>query len=166
MRHRLHRIFVRDSRIIKVSAVARTDADVFQRLAFWADIAVLFGHVGELVDAIEIRRPIRIFFHPDVRCKPRWLRRGGDPTRSAWPTHHPFSGEAQHRTRQRAGPTAMGSRADLLMVVESVPAAARSLREAGGHSRSISILGMRSNLPVLPASRLGGELNLTLPAMH
>src|SRR5713101_3570275 len=58
----------------------------------------------------------------------------------------------------------MGSRADLLMV-ESVPAAARSLREAGGHSRSISILGMRSNLLVLPASRLGGELNLTLPAI-
>ena len=54
-------------RIIKVSAVARIDSDVFQRLAFWADIAVLFGHVGELVDAIEIRRPIRIFFHPDVR---------------------------------------------------------------------------------------------------
>ena len=53
-------------RIIKVSAVARIDADVFQRLAFWADIAVLFGHVGELVDAIEIRRPIRIFLHPDV----------------------------------------------------------------------------------------------------
>jgi hypothetical protein len=29
-------------------------------------------------------------------------------------------------------------------MVESVPAAARTLREAGGHSRSISILGMRS----------------------
>src|SRR5215813_13568187 len=80
-------------------------------------------------------------------------------TRSAWPTHHPFSGEAQHRTRQRAGPMAMGSRADLLMV-ESVPAAARSLREAGGHSRSISILGMRSNLLVLPASRLVWRVEL------
>ena len=26
---------------------------------------------------------------------------------NAWPTHHPFSGEAQHRTRQRAGPMTM-----------------------------------------------------------
>jgi hypothetical protein len=34
---------------LKVSAVARIDSDVFQRLAFRADIAVLFGHVGELV---------------------------------------------------------------------------------------------------------------------
>ena len=31
-------------RIIKVSTVARIDADVFQRLAFWADVAVLLGH--------------------------------------------------------------------------------------------------------------------------
>jgi len=49
-----------------VSAVERIDADVFQRLAFWADLAVLLGHVGELVDALEIRRPIGIFFHQDV----------------------------------------------------------------------------------------------------
>jgi len=45
-------------------------------------------------------------------------------------------------------------------MVESVPAAARSLREAGGHSRSISILGMRSNLLVLPASRLVWRVEL------
>ena len=54
-------------RIIKVSAVERIDSDVLQDFAFRADIAVLLGYVSELVDAIEIRRPIRIFFHPDVR---------------------------------------------------------------------------------------------------
>jgi hypothetical protein len=31
-----------------------------------------------------------------------------------------------------------------------------ALREAGGHSRGISIPGMRSDLLALPASRLGG----------
>ena len=54
-------------RVINVSAVARIDADVLQEFAFRAEIAVLLGHVGELVDAIEIGRPIGIFFHPDVR---------------------------------------------------------------------------------------------------
>ncbi len=47
-----------------------------------------------------------------------------------------------------------------------VPAAPRSLREAGGHSRGVSIPGLRSDLLALPASRLGGELRLALPAMH
>jgi hypothetical protein len=41
-------------------AVERIDADVFQRLAFWADIAILLGPVGELLDAIEISRPIGV----------------------------------------------------------------------------------------------------------
>jgi len=53
-------------RIINVCAVARIDSDVLQDFAFRADIAVLLGYVGELVDAIEISRPIGIFFNPDV----------------------------------------------------------------------------------------------------
>ena len=35
-------------RIINVGAVARIDSDVLQDFAFRADIAVLFGSVGEL----------------------------------------------------------------------------------------------------------------------
>src|SRR5215469_8655249 len=54
-------------RVINVSAIAWIDAHVFQGLALRADIAVLLGQVSELVDAIEIARPIGIFFHPDVR---------------------------------------------------------------------------------------------------
>ena len=53
-------------RVINVSAVALIDAGVFQEFAFWAEIAILFGHVGKLVDAIEVRRRSRIFFYPDV----------------------------------------------------------------------------------------------------
>ena len=49
-------------RIIKMGVVALMDADVFQDFAFRADIAVLRRHVGELVDAIEIRRPIGFYF--------------------------------------------------------------------------------------------------------
>jgi hypothetical protein len=55
---------------------------------------------------------------------------------------------------------AMGSRADLRLV-ESVPAVARSLREASGHSRGITITGMRSNLLAFPASRWRGGLKVT-----
>ena len=62
--------------------------------------------------------------------------------------------KAQHRTWQRAGPMALGGGADVRLV-ESVPAAARSLRKAGGHSRGISIPGMRPDLLALLASRLG-----------
>ena len=47
-------------------AVERIDANVFQRLAFWADIAILLRPVGELLDVIEISRPIGIFFHADI----------------------------------------------------------------------------------------------------
>jgi len=45
-------------RIINVCAVARIDSDVLQDFAFRADIEVLLGYVGELVDAVEISRPI------------------------------------------------------------------------------------------------------------
>jgi hypothetical protein len=34
------------------------DADLFQEFAFRAEIAVLLGHVGELVDAVKVRRRI------------------------------------------------------------------------------------------------------------
>src|SRR6185437_11754990 len=54
-------------RIINVSAVARIDPDVFQGLAFRADVVVLLGYVGKLRGAIEISRPIGVLFHPDVR---------------------------------------------------------------------------------------------------
>ena len=40
----------------------------------------------------------------------------------------------------------------------NVPATARALRKAYGHSRGISIAGMRSDLLALPASRLDGGL--------
>ena len=50
---------------------------------------------------------------------------------------------------------ALGGGADVRLV-ESVPAAARSLRKAGGHSRGILVLGMHSNLLALLASRWGG----------
>jgi len=39
--------------------VALIDSGVFQDFAFRADIAVLLGQVGELVDATEIRRPLQ-----------------------------------------------------------------------------------------------------------
>jgi hypothetical protein len=44
-----------------VGAVARIDSDVLQDFAFRAEIAVLLGHVGELLDAIEISRPTLSF---------------------------------------------------------------------------------------------------------
>jgi hypothetical protein len=54
---------------------------------------------------------------------------------------------------------AMGSRTDLRLA-ESVSAAAGSIRKAGGHSRGISIPGMRSDLLALPACRLGGGVKI------
>ena len=50
---------------------------------------------------------------------------------------------------------ALGSRTDLRLA-ESVQAAAGSIRKAGRHSRSILVLGVRSDLLALLASRLGG----------
>ena len=41
-----------------MSAVARIDSDVFQRFALRAYVVVLLGYVGELLDGIEITRPI------------------------------------------------------------------------------------------------------------
>jgi hypothetical protein len=57
-----------------VCAVARIDSDVLQDFAFRAEIAVLLGYVGELLDAIEISRPIGIFFHPDVRSDTTFIK--------------------------------------------------------------------------------------------
>src|SRR6266568_8153302 len=54
-------------RIINVGAVARIDSDVLQDFAFGTEIAVLLGYVGELLDAIEISRPIGIFLSPGYR---------------------------------------------------------------------------------------------------
>src|SRR5579872_6052177 len=49
--------------------VVLIDSGVFQDFAFRADITVLLRHVGELVDAIQVRRlPLGIFFHPNVTC--------------------------------------------------------------------------------------------------
>jgi hypothetical protein len=48
----------------------------------------------------------------------------------------------------------MGSRTDLRLA-EPVPATARALRKAGGHSRGISVPGMRSDLLAIPSCRLG-----------
>jgi hypothetical protein len=50
---------------------------------------------------------------------------------------------------------ALGSRTNLRLA-ESVQAAAGSIRKAGRHSRSILVLGVRSDLLALLASRLGG----------
>ncbi len=55
---------------------------------------------------------------------------------------------------------ALGGGADVRLV-ESVPAAARSLRKAGGYSRGILVLGVRSDLLALSASRFGGELKVS-----
>ena len=55
---------------------------------------------------------------------------------------------------------AMGGRTDLRLA-EPVPAAARALRKAGGHSRGILVLGVRSDLLALSASRLGGGLKFS-----
>ena len=46
-------------------------------------------------------------------------------------------------------------------LVESVPVAARTLRKAGGHSRGILVLGVRSDLLALSASRFGGGLKVS-----
>jgi hypothetical protein len=56
---------------------------------------------------------------------------------------------------------AMGGRTDLRLA-EPIPATAGALRKAGGHSSSILVLGVRSDLLALPASRLGGELRFEL----
>ena len=55
---------------------------------------------------------------------------------------------------------AMGSRTDLRLA-EPIPATAGALRKAGGHSRGILVLGVRSDLLELPASRLGGGLKVS-----
>ena len=54
---------------------------------------------------------------------------------------------------------ALGRGADVRLV-ESVPAAAGSIRKAGGHSRGISIPGMRSDLLAFPSCRLGGGVKI------
>jgi hypothetical protein len=55
---------------------------------------------------------------------------------------------------------ALGRGADVRLV-ESVPAAARALRKAGGHSRGILVLGVRSDLLALSASRFRGGLKVS-----
>src|SRR5260370_36201070 len=55
---------------------------------------------------------------------------------------------------------ALGGRTDLCLV-ESVPATARALRKAGGHSRGILVLGGCSDLLAFPASRLGGGVKVS-----
>ena len=55
---------------------------------------------------------------------------------------------------------ALGGRTDLRLA-EPVPATAGSLRKAGGHSRGVLVLGVRSDLLALPASRLGGRLKFS-----
>ena len=47
-------------------------------------------------------------------------------------------------------------------LAESIPATAGALRKAGGHSRGILVLGMRSDLLELPARRLGGGLKVSI----
>src|SRR5580692_5402645 len=74
--------------------------------------------------------------------------------------HHPFSCKAQHRTWQRTGAMAMGGRTDLRLA-EPVLAATGSIRKAGGHSRGILVLGLRSDLLALPASGLGSGSKLS-----
>ena len=80
---------------------------------------------------------------------------------SARKTHHPSSYEAQHRAWQRIEAMAMGGRTDFRLA-ESIPATAGALRKAHGHSRGILVLGVCSDLLELPASRLGGELKLSI----
>jgi hypothetical protein len=53
-----------------------------------------------------------------------------------------------------AGAMAMGGRTDLRLA-ESVQATGRALRKAGGHSRGVPLLGLRSDLLAFSASRLG-----------
>src|SRR5579863_7152849 len=56
-------------REVDMCVVVLIDSGVFQNFAFRADITVLLRHVGELVDAIQVRRlPLGIFFHPNVTC--------------------------------------------------------------------------------------------------
>src|ERR1700741_2332556 len=71
-----------------------------------------------------------------------------------------FPCEAQHRTWQRIGALALGSRTDVRLA-ESVQAAAGALGKAGGHSRGVLVVGVCSDLLALPASRLGGGLKLS-----
>ena len=60
------------------------------------------------------------------------------------------------------GAMAMGGRTDFRLA-ESIPATAGALRKAGGHSRGILVLEVRSDLLELAASRLGGGLKLIVP---
>jgi hypothetical protein len=55
---------------------------------------------------------------------------------------------------------ALGGGADLLLA-ESVSATAGALRKASRHSRSFLVLGVCSDLLVLPANRLDGGLRLS-----
>jgi len=52
-----------------MSAVVRVDSDVFHGLAFRADVVVLLGYVGELLDAIKTTRPIRSPSIPKITTK-------------------------------------------------------------------------------------------------
>jgi len=55
---------------------------------------------------------------------------------------------------------ALGGRTDLRLA-ESVSATAGALRKAGGHSRGILVLGLRSDLLAHPACRLGGVVKVS-----
>jgi hypothetical protein len=54
---------------------------------------------------------------------------------------------------------ALDGRTDLRLA-EPVPATAGALRKAGGHSRSVLVVGVRSDVLALPSSRLGSGLKL------
>ena len=56
---------------------------------------------------------------------------------------------------------AMGGRTNFRLA-ESIPVTAGALRKAGGHSRGILVLVVRSDLLELPASRLAGGLKLSI----
>ena len=108
-------------RIIKVSAVEGIDPDVLQEFALRAEIAVLLGQVGELVDAIEVGRRSGIFLDPDVRRdatlieplqqfavavggRPTYLAPGGPPTITC------VRSAATFCTRSRSCPSILGTR--------------------------------------------------------
>jgi hypothetical protein len=57
---------------------------------------------------------------------------------------------------------AMGGGRTDFRLAESIPATEVALRKAAGHSRGIVVLGVRSDLLALPASRLGGGLKFSI----
>jgi hypothetical protein len=122
--------------------------------------------VISLFDELHDPQVLEVVLKPGVRATTVECRSAAGPLREhTLPSHLVAGVFAKMKKPARldvAEPSHMqGSRTDFRLA-ESVPAAAGSIRQAGGHSRGILVLGVRSDLLALPASRLGSALETQL----